>query len=80
MNDGRWDLLNREGVVVGRLAKRFTPPAGTRCRSASVLAVVGWSREASKPEYRDYLKCDCWEVIVPVLTLEPDRQSASQDN
>ena len=80
VNDGRLDLLNREGVVVGRLAKSFTPPTGTRCRSASVLAVVGWSREASKPEYRDDLRCDFWEVIVPVLTLEPDRQSASQND
>ena len=79
-NGGRWDLLNLEGMVVGRLAKSFTPLAGTRCRSASVLAVVGWSREASKPEYRDYLRCDSWEVIVPVLTFEPDRQSASRDN
>ena len=72
-NAGRWELLNPEGVVVGRLAKSFAPPAGTRCRSASVLAVTGWSREASRPEYRDVLKCDAWEVIVPELVFEPDR-------
>ena len=77
VNDGRWELLNKGGVVVGRLAKSFKPPAGTQCRSATVLAVVGWSREASKPEYRKGMKCDAWEVIVPELIFEPDRQSAS---
>ena len=58
VNDERWELLNKGGVVVGRLAKSFKPPAVTRCRSAMVLAVVGWSREASKPEYRNGMKCD----------------------
>ena len=77
VNAGRWELLNREGTVVGRLAKSFGPPARTRCRSATVLAIVGWSREASKPEYRDGVKCDNWEVIVPELTFEPDRGIAS---
>ena len=72
VNTGRWELLNQEGVVVGRLANSFRPPDGARCRSATVLAVVGWSREASKPEYRDGMKCDAWEVIVPELTFEPD--------
>ena len=77
VNAGRWELLNREGMVVGRLANSFRPPDRARCRSATVLAVVGWSREASKPEYRDGMKCDAWEVIVPELTFEPDPQLAS---
>ena len=44
-----------------------------RCRSAEVLAVVGWSREASEPQYRDSIRCDAWEVVVPELVFEPDR-------
>ena len=69
----RWELLDRTGRVVGRLAKSFQPPPGTRCRSAAVLAVVGWSRETSRPEYHDAIKCDSWEVIVPDFVFEPDR-------
>ena len=75
-SDQRWELLNQDGRVVGRLASRFEPPAGTRCRSAKVLAVVGWSREESKPEYLNSLKCDAWEVVVPELTFEPNSRSA----
>ena len=69
---GRWELLDRRGVVVGRLAGSFQPPPGTRCRSAEVWAVTGWSREASKPEYHDSIRCDAWEVIVPELVFEPE--------
>ena len=59
-------------MVVGRLAKGFEPPVGTRCSSASVLAVVAWSRDASQPEYRDRLRCDTWEVVMAELVFEPD--------
>ena len=70
-DQGRWELLGRRGVVVGRLAASFQPPPGTRCRSAEVWAVSGWSREASQPEYHDSIRCDAWEVIVPELVFEP---------
>ncbi len=68
--NGYWELLNRSGMVVGRLAQAFEPPPGTRCRSATVFAVVAWSREASEPQYRDSMKCDAWEVVVPELVFE----------
>ena len=71
--DARWTLLDRAGRAVGRLAGSFRPPPGARCRSAEVFAVVGWSREASDPKYRDAMKCDAWEVVVPELVYEPDR-------
>ncbi len=71
--DGRWTLLDRAGRAVGRLARSFRPPPGMRCRSADVFAVVGWSREASDPSYRDAMKCDAWEAVVPELVFEPHR-------
>ena len=69
---GPWELLDRSGIVVGRLAQAFEPPPGTRCRSATVFAVVAWSREASESQYRDSMKCDDWEVVVPELVFEPE--------
>ena len=35
---------------------------GMRCKFATVLAVVTWSREKSEPEYQDGLRCDEWEA------------------
>ena len=68
----RWELLDRTGTVVGRLAGRFDPPSGMQCRSATVLAVVAWSREASEPEYHDGIRCETWEVVVPELVFGPE--------
>ncbi len=70
--EGRWELLNGAGRVVGRLSKRFSPPRGKSCRSAEVLAMVGWSREASDPDFRERMRCDSWEVVVPELVFQPD--------
>ena len=69
---GTWGLLDRAGTLVGRLAKSFKPPMGTRCRAAEVFAVVQWSREASDPKYRDTVRSETWEVVVPELVFEPD--------
>ena len=68
----RWELLDRSGAVVGRLARAFEPPAGMRCVAASVRAILTWGREASEPGFRDGLRCDRWEVVVPELIFEPD--------
>ncbi len=68
----RWELLDCSGTVVGRLAAGFEAPAGMRCTFATVLAVVTWDRERSEPQYRDNLRCDAWEVVVPELVFEPD--------
>ena len=72
VNGGSWELLDGNGMMVGRLAKRFEPPPGMRCRSASVLAIVGRSRETSDPKYRDMIECDAWEVVVPELVFGPE--------
>ena len=68
---GTWELLDRSGIVVGRLAQAFEPPPETRCTAATVYAVVTWSREASEPEFREQAKCETWEVVVPELVFEP---------
>ena len=69
----RWDLLNEAGTVVGRLAASFKPPEEMRCRDASVLAVVKWSRAISNPDFQEHMKCDTWEVVIPRMLFEPDR-------
>ncbi len=67
---GRWELLNQSGMVVGRLANNFRLPPGTRCSSATVFAIVVWNRETSAPQYRDGAQCDTWEVVVPELVFD----------
>ena len=65
----RWELLDRDGTVVGQLAGSFNflrrlAPDGMRCTFATVLAIATWDSERSEPEYRDRLQCDNWEVYL----------------
>ena len=41
------------------------------CVSARVRAVATWRRSYSDPEYRETLKCDTWEVVIPELVFAP---------
>ena len=68
---GRWQLLDGNGTVVGRLAAGFAPPPRMRCRSAKVNAIVEWSRDIADPKYHDTIQRDSWEVVVPELVFEP---------
>ena len=68
----RWELLNRNGMVVGQLARGYETPTGMRWASATVMAVVNWDRERSEPQYRDGLRSESWETVVPELVFEPD--------
>ena len=68
----RWELADEGGQVVGRLANGFTPPDGTRCQSAAVLAIVTWSQALSNPEYQQSIQCDAWEVVLPELRFVPN--------
>ncbi len=35
------------------------------------MAIVEWDRERSDPDYRDGLRCENWEVVVPEIVFEP---------
>ncbi|MDE0159793.1 MAG: RecQ family ATP-dependent DNA helicase [Candidatus Dadabacteria bacterium] len=75
--NGRWELLDPSGTVVGQLAKKFAPPDGMRCDSATVFAIVAWSQDISDSQYRDRIRCDEWEVVVPELVFEPSGRVSS---
>jgi ATP-dependent DNA helicase RecQ len=68
-NGSRWELLDRQGRSVGRLAKSFAPPRGMSLESIRVIAVIQRYRADSPAEYQSLIKCDQWEVIVPELVF-----------
>ena len=68
----RWELLDRDGLVVGQLARNFKPPSHMRCEYATVMAIVRWDRERSEPQFQANLRAGSWEVVVPELVFRPD--------
>lgn len=69
---GRWELLDQDRNRVGRLAKKFVAPPGTRCLSAKVFAIITRKREQSGPDYQERIKCDTWEIVMPELVFVPE--------
>ena len=67
--------MDRDGTVVGQLARSFKGPTGMRCTFATVYGIVTRDRERTDPQYQTDLHCDKWEVVVPELVFEPESQT-----
>ena len=66
----RLELRDGGGRVVGRLAKAYAIPRGCRCVEARVSAIVTRRLEDTEADYRDAVRCDQWEVVVPELVFD----------
>ena len=73
MGADRWELLDRNGMVVGQLARSFQVPAGVRCAFATVMAIVEWGI-ASVPTPITGMACAATvgKWVVPEIVFEPD--------
>jgi len=69
--DEKWELFDRNGTQVGRMARAFELPYDRQCRETSVAAVITRSEADSSPEYRQRVRSPMWEVVVPQFVLEP---------
>ncbi|MEO9231099.1 MAG: RecQ family ATP-dependent DNA helicase [Devosia sp.] len=64
-----WVFLDEYGVVLGRMAKSWSPPEGRGFLRGEVGAIVRWRNSDSKEEFRDYLRRSEWEAVVPELVF-----------
>ena len=64
-SDGKpgWEIANKNGIAVARMAQAFTPPTG-EIISVHVSAIQVRSK---KPGDQESLKCDRWEVVLPEI-------------
>jgi ATP-dependent DNA helicase RecQ len=65
--NGRWLLLDSNGVVVGRFAASYAPPA-PNCVRCRVAAIIRRCAEEEEPGFREQVRCSNWEVVVPETT------------
>jgi hypothetical protein len=76
--DGKWELFDSSGNLVGRMARAFKRRSGVRIREASVAAVLARVEADVDPEYQDRFRVPKWEVVVPQFVLEPKGMSTSK--
>ena len=70
--NGQWEIVDLKGTIVGRLSRAFRPPENLHFISGRVMAIICRQLEDSEPEYRNSVRCNNWEVILPELVFTPD--------
>lgn len=65
-----WELVSANGILVGRLAKSFAPPANMQWISARVAAILVWQADDDTSEFRALTRCERWEVVLPELIFD----------
>jgi ATP-dependent DNA helicase RecQ len=65
----RWMIKDTGGVVVGRLAKKFQPPANAEFVEGSVFAISTRLLSATPEEYQLQLKQERWLIVLPELVF-----------
>jgi ATP-dependent DNA helicase RecQ len=65
-----WQIVDRQGVVLGRLAKKFEHPKDASFVEGRVFAISTRYRADSSEEFQDRLKRDQWSVVIPELVFQ----------
>lgn len=68
--DSCWQLRDEQNVVVGKMAKVFSPPTGMRCIDARVCSILVRDKATADPKYRQP-RCERWEIVVPEFVFAP---------
>jgi ATP-dependent DNA helicase RecQ len=76
--DGQWKILDRTGNQVGRMARKWSPLADMAIDRAAVHGIfTRWAKDEADERYRQRLRCETWEVVVPKLQLSRRRLPAA---
>ena len=76
--NGHRKILDRGGNQVGRMARKWSPPAGMAIERAVVQGIfTRWAKDETDDERRRRLRCETWEVVVPKLRLSRRRLPAA---
>ena len=60
-------IVDRHGVPVGQLAKKFAPPEGGTFVEGTVFAITRRYRSDSGEGFKGFLNQDRWSVVIPEL-------------
>ena len=63
----RWLIVDRHGVAIGRLARKFEPPESATFVEGSVHEITTRYRSDSGESFQSQLRRDRWSVVLPEL-------------
>ena len=59
------------GQTIGRMRKSYRPPDGCHVQSMKIGAIVRWRKADNAEEFREYIRRDEWETVLPDIVFEP---------
>jgi len=65
----RWLIVDRAGVVLGRMSRAFRPPGGLSLLKAGIAAILTWRSEDGDEAFRAKYHRPTWEVVLPELVF-----------
>ncbi|MCV6586617.1 MAG: RecQ family ATP-dependent DNA helicase [Marinibacterium sp.] len=68
--NGKWQIQDSQGRVLGRMARRFQPPARTRFARGEISAIFQRRKDDGSDTFHHVLARDEWEVVVPDIVFE----------
>ena len=78
--NSQWKMVDGKGRQVGRMARKWAVPAGMTIARAVVGGIfTRWAKDEGDEEWKQRLRCDTWEVVVPRLTLSPAQPAGRQE-
>lgn len=67
---GHGKMVDGKGRQVGRMARTWSVPAGMTVAKAVAGGIfTRWAKDENDEEWKQRLRCDTWEVVVPRFTL-----------
>lgn len=70
----KWEILDTQGRIIGRMAKKYCPPEGFELCKGEIGAIIARFRtdqkSNKKSEYNDWIERGTWEVVLPELVYK----------
>jgi len=66
----RWVLKNKDGTMVGKMAKSFSSPKDTEFVSGQIGALIRWRESDVDDAYRHRIKREEWNVVLPEFVFQ----------
>jgi ATP-dependent DNA helicase RecQ len=68
-DSGRWLVKDAANRTIGRMAQRFSIPDDLPLLRGTIGAIISWRRSDSDEVYRNNMRREEWEVILPELVF-----------
>ena len=65
----KWLIKDRGNRTLARMARRYRPPEGLAFLQGTIGAIIRWRKTDSDELYRDSMRREEWEVVLPELVF-----------